>query len=329
MLDRGATVVAGRLAGAFRHVGRDRIADEIVRTMQSAHHQVRESNPFDPADTPVAFGGTSPLAGRIAALWEQNRQIVIDVFPQPPGLPDDIRPYLDRVDEVYVNDAYHSLSIEGYAVSPELIEKVRNGEWNPSSNEADRQNENALAARGHWESFQLVKDAVRRILEGGDAASIVADDHGDWYRALFAPKVMAGLLQPRDLAGYRTHPVYLMTSDYVPPRHEAVMDGMTALFEQIKTEPEPSVRAVLGHWLFGFVHPYPDGNGRTARFLLNALLASGGYPWTIVWVEDRQRYLAGLNSASLKGDAGAFVEFMTDRVVATMQEEQTSEPRHP
>lgn len=40
------------------------------------------------------------------------------------------------------------------------------------------------------------------------------------------------------------------------------------------------MRAVLGHWLFGYVHPYPDGNGRIARFMMNAVLASGGWHWT-------------------------------------------------
>jgi hypothetical protein len=44
----------------------------------------------------------------------------------------------------------------------------------------------------------------------------------------------------------------------------------------IEAEREPSVRAVLGDWLFGYIHPYPDGNGRMARFLMNVLMASGG-----------------------------------------------------
>ncbi|WP_211256169.1 Fic family protein [Edaphobacter aggregans] len=48
------------------------------------------------------------------------------------------------------------------------------------------------------------------------------------------------------------------------------------LFNLIEAEPEPSVRAVLGHCLFGYIHPYSDGNGRKARFLMNVLLASGG-----------------------------------------------------
>jgi hypothetical protein len=41
------------------------------------------------------------------------------------------------VDDIYQSDAYHSLSIEGYRVTPELIERVRSGDWNPSSDDAD------------------------------------------------------------------------------------------------------------------------------------------------------------------------------------------------
>ena len=47
------------------------------------------------------------------------------------SLPRDTRAYLKAVDDIHVNDAYHSLSIEGYRVSPELIERVRSGTWNP------------------------------------------------------------------------------------------------------------------------------------------------------------------------------------------------------
>lgn len=44
----------------------------------------------------------------------------------------------------------------------------------------------------------------------------------------------------------------------------------------------------------GYVHPYPDGNGRMARFLMNAMLAAGSYPWTVVRVEDRTPISQGL-----------------------------------
>ena len=89
---------------------------------------------------------------------------------------------------------------------------------------------------------------------------------------------------------------------------------MPALFDLLESESEPSVRAVLGHWLFGYIHPYPDGNGRMARFLMNATLASGGYPWTVIRVEDRDAYLEALESASIGGDVRPFAAFIAERV---------------
>jgi Fic family protein len=89
---------------------------------------------------------------------------------------------------------------------------------------------------------------------------------------------------------------------------------MPTLFDLIETEGDPGVRAVLGHWLFGYIHPYPDGNGRMARFLMNAMLASGGYPWTVIRVEDRDDYLASLDSASVDGDIRPFARFIGERV---------------
>jgi Fic family protein len=93
--------------------------------------------------------------------------------------------------------------------------------------------------------------------------------------------------------------MYLRTSRYVPPRWEAVRGAMSALFDLLEREPEASVRAVLGQWMFGYIHPYLDGNGRMARFPMNAMLASGGYPWTVIEVGDRTDYLSALDRASI------------------------------
>src|ERR1035438_2693053 len=46
LLEGGHTVIAGRLAGAFRNIGRDRIADDIMKTMTAADYAVRENDPF-------------------------------------------------------------------------------------------------------------------------------------------------------------------------------------------------------------------------------------------------------------------------------------------
>lgn len=124
----------------------------------------------------------------------------------------------------------------------------------------------------------------------------------------------AGILRASALAGYRNQPVYLRGSQHVPPRTEAVADGMNALFDLLEAEKEASVRAVLGHWLVGYVHPYLDGNDRMARFLMNAMLASGGYPWTVVRGEDRRAYLAGLEEASGNMNVKPFAAFLAEQV---------------
>jgi Fic family protein len=191
---------------------------------------------------------------------------------------------------------------------------VRGGDWNPQINEDDRKNRDALAARGYYLAFQKVKDSVAAIVEGAPAGALTRDAHREWYRELFAPSVTAGILKASALAGYRNHPVYLRGSQHVPPRSETVADGMNALFDLLQAENEPSVRAVLGHWLVGYVHPYPDGNGRMARFLMNTMLASGGYPWTVVRVDDRKTYLAGLEYASVNMDVRPFAAFLAQRV---------------
>ena len=320
LLEGGHSAIAGRLAGAFRRIGRTEIADEILKTMKAAGYTVREVDPFTPQQT---FGnlstGVAPIVGRIQALWSSLREPVIKAFPQPPGLPKDTTAYLRFVDEIYQSDAYHSLSIEGYRVTPELIERVRAGNWSPDTHQADRTSRDALAARGYWQAFQKVKEAVSQIIAGANPGALVRTAHRDWHREMFQPCVAAGLIEATALAGYRNHPVYLQGSRHVPPRWEVVPDAMQALFDLLESESEPSVRAVLGHWLFGYIHPYPDGNGRIARYTMNAMLASGGYPWTVIRVEDRDAYMRALESASVDSDIGPFAAFIAERVRWSME----------
>jgi Fic family protein len=51
---------------------------------------------------------------------------------------------------------------------------------------------------------------------------------------------------------------------------------MPAFFELLREETEPAVRVVLGHFVFVYIHPYMDGNGRIGRFMMNLMMASGG-----------------------------------------------------
>lgn len=317
LLEGGHATIAGRLAGAFRRLGDASMANEIATAMRAADHVVRETDPFDPehASLPL-LRSVPPIVARLKTLWASSRDVVLDVFPAPPGPPGRRDAYLKSIDDVYALDAYHSLSIEGYQVSSDLVQRVATGQWDPDTISSDRESSSALAARGYWLAFQRVRDVVKRVIQGAGTAASVRAAHRDWYREMFSPHVAAGLLPAPMLAGYRNQPVYLRGSRHVPPRWELLGDAMPALFDLIESEDEPAVRAVLGHWLFGYVHPFPDGNGRIARFAMNVLLATGGFPWTVIRVEDRTTYLTALERASVDLDVEPFASFVAKQMSA-------------
>ena len=311
LLEGGHSAIAGRLAAAFRNIGRDRIADDIVSAMRAAGYEVREQDPFQTRiELSLPRRALSPYSGRILLMWQQMREATIANFPDAPGRPNDIDAYLKRVEDVYVTDAYHSLSIEGYRVSVELIERVRSGGWNPDTDGQDRKHSDALAARGYWQAFQAVKKSVRSVLENKNPGTAADEDHGGWYREMFAPCVSAGIIRPGGLAGYRDAQVYIRRSMHVPLPPHAMPNAMQAFFEMLENEDHAAARVVLGHYVFVYIHPYMDGNGRMGRFLMNVMLAAGGYPWTVVPVERRDAYMAALEDASVRQDIVPFARFL-------------------
>jgi len=320
LLAGGHSFVAGRIAGAFRNIGCDKMAEEVMKTMRSADYAVRENDPFEHARTlNVTTRALSPYVTRMQLTWLDMRETVIEVFPQAPGLAQDKDAYLNTVDEVYVEDAYHSLSIEGYRVSVDLIERVRSGVWNPDGNENDDAQRDAMAAKGYLEAFEAVKKTVADVLDGKNPGAAVDADHSTWYRELFSPSVRAGILAASDLAGYRNSPVHIRNAKHVPPRQDAVRDLMPAFFELIQNELDAAARVVLGHFMFVYIHPYMDGNGRMGRFLMNVMLAAGGYPWTVIPVERRNDYMDALGAASTESNVRPFAEFLADLVPAAQR----------
>ncbi len=315
LLDGGHSAIAGRLVGAFRSLGHANVANDIRDAMKAADYDVRETDPFKQGpQLPIRIERNAPISNRLRIIWEQCREVVVDVFPEAPGLPRSSKQYMNAVDDLYIKDAYHSLSIEGYQVTPTLINKVRSGNWNPENSDEDRQNHNALSARGYWQTYQQVRRVVDQILQGENAAELVQKELRNWYRELFQPMVIAGLVPASTLAGFRSSSVFIKGSRHVPPRNEIVVDAMTTLFELLQNESKASVRSVVGHWLIGYIHPFMDGNGRIARFFMNAMLASGGYPWTVIPVDKRETYMQALECASVDQDIKSFAQFIANCV---------------
>jgi len=308
LLEDGRSAVAGRLAGAFRNIGRNGVADAIIDTMRSAGHAVYESDPFK--EKTVSFGAreVSPHVNRTRMMWAGFREDVIGHFPKASRVAVDTETYLRRIDDIYAADAYNSLSIEGYRVDDELINRVREGKWDTDG--TDKENRDALAARGYWQAFQAVKLTITDVLEGKNPGEAVSDDFGKWYRELFGPSVAAGIIGAAELAGYRRIPVYIRGSMHVSPAHESVRELMSAFFDLLRNEKSSEARVVLGHFVFVYIHPFVDGNGRMARFLMNVMLAAGGYPWLVIPIEKRGPYMETLEDASVGRNVVPFTKFL-------------------
>ncbi|WP_119321087.1 Fic family protein [Capsulimonas corticalis] len=316
LLENGSTTKAGRLVGAYNFLGDTKTASRIKSAMVAAGHTIEEKNPFRRPE-PMLSGRTrivSPHIARLEGLWADMRDQVIEQFADYNIPLLSTAEYLADLEDRYAADAYNSLSIEGYRVTPELIQRVRDYGWNPEATPEDRMHQDALAAHGYYLAFQAVKQSIERILNGVEAAKVIDNDFHDWYTQMFSPQATAGIIKPAQLAGYRNNPVYLRGSMHVPPAAESVPDCMDTFIELMTAEENAAVQAVLGHFIFVFVHPYTDGNGRIGRFIMNAGFSSGGFPWTVIHQNRREEYLAALEEASVRRNITPFAQFVREEM---------------
>ncbi len=140
--------------------------------------------------------------------------------------------------------------------------------------------------------------------------------------------------QPEIGGIYSTLPRRIAGSPVVFPNPVKIPQLMKEYGERLaKTEPEPAT-GFDAHFRLAAIHPFADGNGRTARLLMNLLLLREGYPPVVVRPEDRKTYLDTLEHASMRDDPKPFQTFMHERLDATMgeylsalQETQTPEAK--
>ncbi|MBI4999671.1 Fic family protein [Candidatus Gottesmanbacteria bacterium] len=119
---------------------------------------------------------------------------------------------------------------------------------------------------------------------------------------------------------YRNGGVIIVGAQHKPPEAIAVSHLMTDLikwFRQNYQKLHPVELAALLHHRLVYVHPFFDGNGRTARLVMNLFLLSKGYPLVIILKIDRRKYYQTLNSAD-RGNYQPFVNFIAQAVERTL-----------
>ncbi|HZT89060.1 MAG TPA: Fic family protein [Stellaceae bacterium] len=104
-----------------------------------------------------------------------------------------------------------------------------------------------------------------------------------------------------------------------PPPAEvpALMAEFAAWLAAAAMTPETAFTA---HRRLVEIHPFNDGNGRTARLLMNLVLIRGGYPPVAVRPEDRLAYIRALQEAQAGGGTAAFDRLLYERLDATLDE---------
>lgn len=115
---------------------------------------------------------------------------------------------------------------------------------------------------------------------------------------------------------FRTEPVRIKGADHVPPKTwPAVMDAMDEWQKwSIENSQLPAlVRSTVLHAWLAHIHPFIDGNGRTARAISNLELVRAGYPPIIIRKKERDRYLEALSESDAGGDIRSFLELMIER----------------
>lgn len=163
-----------------------------------------------------------------------------------------------------------------------------------------------LEAKSHQEALDYLYDLVQK-----EKRKIISEA----LIRLFHQIVMQDI--DKEWAGrYRNSQVLIGGAAYKPPEAIEVPKLVEDLVDWIRKNRNkfhPVELAALIHYELVAIHPFFDGNGRTARLLMNVILLQAGYPLAIILKNDRKKYYNVLSKAD-KGDLIPFVRFIAQAV---------------
>jgi Fic family protein len=199
---------------------------------------------------------------------------------------------------------YTSNAIEGNALTHrETAEVIEHGVTVAGKSLRDH-----LEALDHYEAVQWVRGVAAQTAPLGE--STVCELH----RRIVARS------QPAISGIYSPHPRRIAGSPVIFPNPLKVPQLMEEFGAWLSAAPSTPEGAFEAHFRLTAVHPFSDGNGRTARLLMNLMLIRGGYPPIAVRPEDRKAYLDALERASLADDLQPLQGLMHARLDATLGE---------
>lgn len=201
-------------------------------------------------------------------------------------------------DDLVLRWTYHSNAIEGNTLT--LMETKVVLEGITVGGKLLREHFEAI---NHRNAIFYVEDIVRK-----------AEPLSEWQIRNLHRLVLKNI--DDDNAGaYRKLNVTIAGARHVPPDMLLVPEQMASLMHWYDTEAadlHPVVRAAKLHIDFVNIHAFVDGNGRTARLLLNLELLKAGFPAIVLPVTRRLAYYEALDAAHVEGDMAPFIELVAD-----------------
>lgn len=208
-----------------------------------------------------------------------------------------------------LKDIYHSNAIEGNTLNVgetrQVVELGLTIAGRPLKDQAE--------AKNLSQALDFFED-----LAAGEIARITAHDIRQVHHL-----ILQGI-DDENAGAYRSVEVTIAGSNYRPPPPHDVEPEMRAFFDWLGPESEAPGHGVIqtaaaAHAWFAQIHPFIDGNGRTARILMNLVLMRSGYPIAIVTKEDRMRYYDALEE-SQAGDLTPLIKLIAECVSETLEE---------
>ncbi len=135
-------------------------------------------------------------------------------------------------------------------------------------------------------------------------------------------------IDDENAGAYRSVDVAISGSKYEPPTHVAVAAEMRDFMDwlepaSVDLDDKAIEVAAVCHANFAQIHPFIDGNGRTARILMNLILMRAGYPIAIVTRDDRARYIDALEHSQVS-DLTPFIALLIECISETLEEYETA-----
>lgn len=165
-----------------------------------------------------------------------------------------------------------------------------------------------LEVKGYDEAYKYIKSIYKKSAHASE--ELIKEIHRLIFRHFDN-----GLLKEYDhgIGFYRKIPVYISGSEFVPPNYIKVPELMNILTDFLsKIKNKPIIKSAIAHYGLAYIHPFVDGNGRTARLLMNFILFSAGYPIVIVKNKRRPDYLKSLEALHYNPKDQSFLKLMLE-----------------